>query len=165
MLKMYRQPKFVIAASILAVSFLLVSGERSEAITAGASAQIAIPVSIVETTPLDHGTVTASGSLGTVVVSVAGARSVTGGVAELGGSPTQGVFTITGEANSAFTTTMDPTSSLTGPGTAMVATLSNDAPANLTAGSATINVASDLAVGANQTSGAYSGTFSITVNY
>lgn len=60
---------------------------------------------------------------------------------------------------------MDATSSLTGPGTAMTATLGNDAPSNLTAGSATINVSSSLAVGANQTAGAYSGTFAITVNY
>ena len=60
---------------------------------------------------------------------------------------------------------MDPTSSLTGPGTPMVATLGNDAPSNLTAGSATINVSSSLAVAASQTTGAYSGTYSITVNY
>ncbi len=157
--------KLMIVASVFAFTAFLVSGERAEAITGNASAQIAIPVTIAETTPLDHGTVTASGSTGTVVISTAGARSVTGGVAELGGSPTQGVFTVTGEANNAFTTTMDPTSSLTGPGTAMVATLSNDAPANLTAGSATINVASDLAVAASQVAGAYAGTFSITVNY
>ena len=88
-----------------------------------------------------------------------------GGVAALGGSPSQGIFSVTGEGTSAFTTTMDATSSLTGPGTAMTATLGNDAPSNLTAGSATINVSSSLAVGANQTAGAYSGTFAITVNY
>ena len=157
--------KLMIVASVFAFTAFLVSGERAEAITGNASAQIAIPVTIAETTALDHGTVTASGALGTVVISTAGARSVTGGVAELGGSPTQGVFAVTGEANNAFTTTMDPTSSLTGPGTAMVATLSNDAPANLTTGSATINVGSDLAVAASQVAGAYSGTFSITVNY
>ena len=147
--------KLMIAASVFAFTAFLVSGDRAEAITGNASAQIAIPVTIAETTALDHGTVTASGSVGTIDITTAGVRSVTGGVAALGGSPTQGVFTVTGEAANAFTTTMDPTSSLTGPGTAMVATLTNDAPANLTAGSATINVASNLAVGANQTAGAY----------
>ncbi len=157
--------KLMIVASVFAFTAFLVSGDRAEAITGNASAQIAIPVTIAETTALDHGTVTASGSVGTIDITTAGVRSVTGGVTALGGSPTQGVFAVTGEAANSFTTTMDPTSSLTGPGTAMIATLSNDAPANLTAGSATINVASNLAVGANQTAGAYSGTFSITVNY
>ncbi len=162
---MLNTKKLIIATSVFAFTAFLVSGERAEAITGNASAQIAIPVTIAETTPLDHGTVTASGSLGTVDITTAGVRSVTGGVAELGGSPTQGVFTVTGEAANAFTTTMDPTSSLTGPGAPMVATLGNDAPANLTTGSATINVGSNLAVAASQTAGAYAGTFSITVNY
>ncbi len=162
---MLNSRKIIIASSLFAVTSFLVSGDRAEAITAGASAQIAIPVTISETTALNHGTVTASGSLGTVTISVAGVRGVTGGVGALGGTVSQGVFTVTGEANSAFTTTMDPTSSLSGPGTAMIATLSNDAPANLSSGSATINVSSSLAVAASQTVGAYSGTYSITVNY
>ena len=162
---MFNTRKLIIGASIFALTAFLVSGERAEAITGNASAQIAIPVTIAETTALDHGTVVASGSLGTVTISTAGARGFTGGVTGLGGSPTQGVFAVTGETNNAFTTTMDPTSSLTGPGTAMIATLSNDAPTNLTTGSATVNVGSSLAVAASQTPGAYAGTFSITVNY
>lgn len=162
---MFKARNLIVAASILAVTAFLVSGERAEAISAGASARIAIPVTVSETTPLDHGTVTASGSTGTVTISTAGTRGVTGGVAELGGSPTQGIFAVTGEANSAFTTTVASTSSLTGPGTAMTATLSKSVPSSLTSGSATLNVGSSLAVGANQTSGAYSGTFAVTVNY
>ncbi len=162
---MLNSRKFIIAASIFAVTSFLVSGDRAEAITAGASAQIAIPVTISETTALNHGTVTASGSLGTVDITTAGVRSVTGGVAMLGGTVSQGVFAVTGEGNNAFTTTMDATSSLSGPGTAMIAALSNDAPSNLSSGSATINVGSNLAVAASQVAGAYSGTFSITVNY
>ncbi len=162
---MLNTKKLIIAASVFAFTAFLVSGDRAEAITGNASAQIAIPVTIAETTALDHGTVTASGSLGTVTISVAGVRGVTGGVAALGGSPSQGIFSVTGEQNSAFTTTMDPTSTLSGPGAPMVATLGNDAPANLTTGSATINVSSSLAVAASQVAGAYSGTYSITVNY
>ena len=90
---------------------------------------------------------------------------MTGGVAELGGSPTQGIFAVTGEANSAFTTTIDATSTLTGAGADMIATLSNDAPASLSSGSATVNVGSSLAVAASQVSGAYTGSYSVTVNY
>ena len=112
---MLNSRKLVIAASIFAATDFLVSGERAEAITGNASAQIAIPVTIAETTALDHGTVTASGSLGTVTISTAGVRGVTGGVGALGGSPSQGIFSVTGEAANAFTTTMDATSTLSGP--------------------------------------------------
>ena len=103
---MLNSKKLIIAASVFALTSYLVSGERAEAVTGNASAQIAIPVTVAETTALDHGTVTASGSVGTVTISAAGVRGVTGGVAELGGSPSQGVFAVTGEANNAFTTTM-----------------------------------------------------------
>ncbi len=162
---MLKRSKFIIAASILAVTFFLVSGERSEAITAGASARIAIPVTVSESTALDHGTVTASGSLGTVTISAAGVRAVTGGVAMLGGSPSQGIFAVTGEANTAFTTTVASTSTLTGAGADMVATLTKSAPSNLSGGSATVNVASSLAVAASQVAGAYTGSYAVTVNY
>ena len=162
---MFTQRKTIIAASILALTFFLVSGERSEAITANAAATIAVPISVVETTALNHGTVTASGSLGTVTISTAGVRGVTGGVTAFGGTISQGIFTVTGEANNAFTITRDPTSSLTGPGAAMVATLSDDGPTNLSSGSQTINVGSSLAVAASQLDGAYAGTYSLTVSY
>ena len=162
---MLKPQKFVIAASIFAMTAFLVSGERAEAITGNASARIAIPVTVSESTPLDHGTVTASGSLGTVTISSAGTRGVTGGVAELGGSPSQGIFAVTGEANSAFTTTVSASSTLTGAGADMVATLTKNVPANLTTGSATLNVSSSLAVAASQVAGAYSGTYTVTVNY
>ena len=75
---MLNSRKLVIAASIFAATDFLVSGERAEAITGNASAQIAIPVTIAETTALDHGTVT---------ISTAGVRGVTGGVGALDGSP------------------------------------------------------------------------------
>ena len=128
---MLNSRKLVIAASIFAATDFLVSGERAEAITGNASAQIAIPVTIAETTALDHGTVTASGSLGTVTISTVGVRGVTGGVGALGSSPSQGIFSVTGEAANAFTTTMDATSTLSGPGADMTATLGNDAQAKV----------------------------------
>ncbi len=162
---MFTPRKILTVASIFALTAFLMSGERAEAITANASATIAIPISVAETTALNHGTVTASGSLGTVTISTAGVRGVTGGVAALGGTISQGVFTVTGEGNNAFSITRDATSSLSGPGPAMIATLSDDGPTNLSSGTQTINVGSSLAVAASQVAGAYSGTYSITVSY
>ena len=162
---MSNKRNIVAVASVLAVTAFLVSGERAEAITANSNANIAAPISIAESTALNFGFASTSGSSGTVEISLAGVQSATGGVGALGGSLSQGIFTVTGETNNAFTTTVDATSTLSGPGTNMIATLSNDAPSNLSGGSATINVSGSLAVGVNQTTGAYTGTYSITVSY
>ena len=86
---MFTPRKILTVASIFALTAFLMSGERAEAITANATATIAIPISVAETTALSHGTVTASGSLGTVTISTAGVRGVTGGVAALGGTISQ----------------------------------------------------------------------------
>ena len=162
---MSNKRKIVVAASVFAVTAFLVSGKHAEAISANSNARIAIPISISETSALSFGFASPSGVAGTVVISSTGVQSATGGVGALGGPHSQGIFAVTGETNNAFTTTIDATSSLTGPGTAMTATLTKNAPSNLSGGSATINVSASLAVGINQTTGAYSGTYSITVNY
>ena len=162
---MSNKRKIVVVASIFAVTAFLVFGERAEAISANSNAAIALPVSIVESTALNFGFASSSGVSGTVEISLAGVQTATGGVGALNGSPTQGIFAVTGETNNAFTTNVDATSTLSGPGANMIATLSDDAPSNLSGGSATINVSASLAVGVNQTTGAYSGTYAITVNY
>ncbi len=153
------------AASAFAVTALLSFGERAEAITANSNARIAIPVTVSESNALSFGFAFPSGVAGTIEMSLSGVQTTTGGVLALGGPHSQGIFAVTGEANNAFTTTIAATSTLSGSGADMVATLSNDAPANLTSGSATINVSGSLAVGVNQTTGIYTGTYSVTVNY
>lgn len=162
---MSNKRNIVVAASIFAVTAFLVFGEHAEAISANSNARIAVPITISESSALSFGFASSSGVAGTVVISSAGVQSTTGGVGALGGPHSQGIFAVTGETNNAFNTTVDATSTLSGPGTNMTATLSNDAPANLTSGAATINVSASLAVGINQTNGIYSGTYSITVNY
>ncbi len=157
--------KIVVAASVFAVTAFLQSGEPAEAITANSNARIAIPVTISESNALSFGFASPSGVAGTIEISLAGVQTATGGVGALGGPHSQGIFAVTGETNNAFTTTVAATSTLSGPGSDMIATLSNNAPSNLSGGSATINVSASLAVGINQTTGAYSGTYSITVNY
>ncbi len=162
---MSNKRKFVVTAAVFAVTAFLVFGERAEAISANSNARIAVPISISESSALSFGFASPSGVAGTVDISLAGVQSATGGVGALGGPHSQGIFDVTGETNNAFTTTVDATSTLSGPGSNMVATLSNDAPSNLSSGAATFNVSASLAVGVNQTTGVYTGTYSITVNY
>jgi len=47
----------------------------------------------------------------------------------------------------------------------MIVTLTDPGSGTLTGGTDTFNVGGTLAVGANQTAGSYSGTYSVAVNY
>lgn len=135
--------------------------------TGNASAQIQQAISITEDTAMDFGTVAVDGSGGTVTISAAGAVSGPAGYT-FSGSPAAGTFTASGDASTAVTISFT-NGSLTGPGDAM--TLNNfthDAggtPSTDGTGDLTFNVGADLVVNAAQASGAYSGTYTVTVNY
>lgn len=135
--------------------------------TGNASAQIQQAISITEDTQMDFGTIAVDGSGGTVTITAAGSVSGPAGYT-FSGSPAGGTFTASGDASTAVTISFTD-GSLTGPGTAM--TLNNfthDAggtPTTDGTGDLTFNVGADLVVNASQASGAYSGTYVVTVNY
>jgi len=136
-------------------------------LTGNADAQIQQAISIVEDTTMDFGTIAVDGTGGTVTITAAG--SVSGPVGySFSGTPAAGAFTASGDATTAVTISFTA-GSLTGPGTAM--TLNNfthDAggtPTTDGVGDLTFNVGADLVTNAVQTSGAYSGTYTVTVNY
>ena len=72
---------------------------------------------------------------------------------------------MTGASGASYSVTVPASVSLTGPGTAMTATLTNDGGGSLTGGTDTFNVGGTLSVGASQTAGSYSGTYTVSVNY
>ena len=130
--------------------------------------RIITALSITAGTNLAFGTVAASGTAGTITQ----AGAVTGGVTAISSTRSAGTFTVSGETNGTpipYTFTLPATTSLTGPGTAMVATLSYSSGSGartLSAGGTdTVTINGRLAIGANQTLGTYTGTYNVTVNY
>lgn len=122
---------------------------------------------------LSFGAFTA-GSGGTILVSSGGARSKTGGVllVSQGGSAAAAQFTITGTANAVFTISLPVDGTvLLSDGSSNTMALngfvsSPSAVGTLSGGgSQLINVGATLTVGNQQVPGAYSGSFSVTVNY
>lgn len=158
-----------LAAASVATLGIAVTGSAAFAAdqTGNASAQIQTAISIVEDTQMDFGIIAVDTSGGTVTISSAGA--VSGPAAyTFSGSPAAGAFTASGDASTAVTISFTA-GSLTGPGTAM--TLNNfthdagGSPTTDGTGNLAFNVGADLVVGASQTAGAYSGTYTVTVNY
>lgn len=134
---------------------------------ATATATVASSLSIAETTPLSFGTFTAGSSQGTITTAGVGSN----GVAPIGTGATPGVFTLTGAPNTNVTQIsgdgVSTPITLSGPsGATMDANLVYPASATIgTGGTGTFDVTGTLNVGANQTTGVYTGTYGVTVDY
>jgi len=127
-------------------------------------------ITLARLTNLSFGDIYTTPASGTVVLSPAGVRTFTGGVL-LGGltAVTAASFTVTGTASTTYAITLPVSVVLTGPGGTMTANAFTSTPSATgtlsTAGQQQLRVGATLNVGANQPSGNYSGTFSVTVAY
>ncbi|MFV8225851.1 DUF4402 domain-containing protein [Christiangramia aquimixticola] len=137
--------------------------------TADVTAQIVSPIQITDGSALNFGSINGTATGGDVTVSPAGARSFTNtAMAITTATPiTAAKFNIT--AANGFSYKIDiPATTLTGTGTPMGITFDHDRAdtGNIGSGSAQeLNVGGTLTVGDGQTSGAYSGTVTVTVSY
>jgi len=144
------------------------------AATGSASSQSVVlnPLSVVNTSDLDFGTIVAGPTAGTVTIAPAtGARTVTGGTVAAGGAPGSATFLATGVVNRLYLITLPgaPTTLANGTGGTMtVNNFTHDAgllPRIGNGGIATVRVGARLNVNANQADGNYSGTFTVTIIY
>jgi hypothetical protein len=139
-------------------------------------------LTLVRTEQLDFGGIIAGTTAGTVVVSPLGVRTATGGAVLAGGAPQAAAFAGRGRRNQLMTITFGaPSITITrGGGTQTMTvdsfTINNPPSATLavagpryrisaTNGFFEFPVGATLRVGANQTPGLYTGTFSMTANY
>ena len=130
------------------------------------TATILTPISISKQTDLGFGEVYPDATLaGTVTVDYTGGRTFSGGAAAGTIPGAAGSFTVTGEPGSTYAVSIPATVNLTGPGTDMTVSLIENSSGNLDLGSDIFQIGGVLNVGANQISGSYSASFTVTVNY
>jgi len=139
--------------------------------TANASATIVPAITISKTADLQFGLIVA-GPGGTVLIGTDSSRSVNGpaGLTNASFPVSAASFTVSGQANLAFSISLPTSATLTGPSSA---SMTVNAFSSNPSGSGTIGsggtlafaVGGTLTVGAAQTPGAYTGTFTVTVNY
>ena len=139
--------------------------------TGNATARILAPITVTENIAMDFGGIYADAAGDTITLSAAGAQSALGASTfDLGFTPTQGVFDITGNATYTANVTYSSGDTLTGPGTAMpLGAFTDDSTAGVItldgSGNATLNVGAALTVNAAQVAGTYTGTYTVSVNY
>jgi|GEM_PF-562827 hypothetical protein len=137
--------------------------------TATVSATIIEPISISPTSSLNFGTVGVTTFPGSLEITPSGA-TIPNNVTELaGGIASEGVFTVTGDGNAAYNVTLPSSVTLSsGSNTLIVDGFNHDGGATPTiagGGSRDLSIGATLNIGANQLSGTYTGSYTITVNY
>ncbi len=172
------------AKAAIASAAILSCGTAAPAFagTTAVQGEVAIvrPLSFFITDQLDFGKVLASATAGTVVLAPNGVRTATGGVTLVGNTQQVAIFAGQGTNNQNVDISMGTnTINLTGPGTPMqVSTwvIGSTPSAFLTTAPLRFRIVSptgvfafplgaSLAVGANQTPGVYTGTYSVTLQY
>ncbi|WP_246496580.1 DUF4402 domain-containing protein [Chitinophaga varians] len=163
------------AALLLASAFSTANVYAQETASATATATIVTPISITKDVDMNFGNVAVQSTAGgTVVLSPAGVRTVTGGAtlpSTATGTVTAASFTVTGTGNYTYSITL-PSTALTITSGSNTMTVTNfvsnpSGVGQLSSGTQTLTVGATLNVSAAQPAGTYvSGTpFDVTVNY
>lgn len=155
--------KAALAASVLTLGMTAVSAQAATA-TADARATILSPVVVTKTSDLEFGVIANGTSGGTVTVSTAGARTCGAGLV-CSGAVTAAGFGVVGVTAQTVGISVPANVTLNGGGSSMTATLSASDATIVLDGTDAFTVGGVLTVGAAQASGAYTGTFTVTVNY
>ena len=145
--------------------------------SAAATAIVVTPIGITKTVDMNFGNLAVNTSAGTVVLTPAGARSVTGGVTlpATPGTVAAASFDVTGQSNYTYEITL-PSSDYTltrvsGSETMIVNTFvstpTEGGGGTLSAGAQTLTVGATLNVSGSQVGGTYNNAtgFDVTVNY
>jgi hypothetical protein len=147
-----------------------------------AGAKLIAPMTLTQTSPLHFGTINLlAAASGTVVLSTANARSITGGVALSAVAPTctNAAYNVTGTISSTYAVTLPGTITVTHtitPASTMSigalkilfngGTETTVLTSTLSAtGTGSFGLGGTLTVGAAQLAGIYAGTFAVTVDY
>lgn len=158
---------FALAFALSGAAAIAAGSAQAASGNANVSAAVAAPLSVTKNADLAFGDFVSDSSSCTINVNSAGTRSVSSGSCTLLSSAAAAAdFDVSGTGNRAITVNVPASVTLSdGGGNTMTVTTANNAPSNLTGGAANFQVYGDLAVGAGQTAGSYSGTLTVTVNY
>jgi len=161
-----------LSLGMLLITFSLGANAQANA-TATASATIVTPIAIANATDMDFGNIAVIATGGTVILTPAGTRSITGDVTlpAVTGTVTAATFDVTGQANFTYSITL-PAAAVTitnGTDNMDVDTWTSSPTPSGTldgTGAQTLSVGATLNVVGGESSGLYTGgPFTVTVNY
>ena len=154
---------FIIGMSVAGIA-------HAESDTGTAAATIGSSMTVANGTDINFGTIIPDSSASTVELTSGGTYNISGNATVITNGAVGTVNVSNGTANEAVTITVDDGASgpvvLTGAGDPMPAALvGSGCPTLDGSGACTITIAGVLNVGANQSAGAYTGTYTVTEEY
>lgn len=158
--------KIGLVAAVATAPLFVVNANAATA-TGDTSAQIIAALTLAQNAKLDFGSIVADATGGTVTMSQGGVRDCGTLVCSAQKKGAAAAFAVTGEPSYTYAITLPGTSFNIANGTnSMAVTVSGPATGTLDGtGNGTFNVGGSLTVGANQVKGAYTGTYSVSVDY
>jgi len=159
-------------AAVVLVAGLTSTVNAQVTATATGSATIITPISIAKNVDMNFGNVAVGATLGSVVLTPAGTRSIIGGVTlpAVTGTVTAAQFTVSGLGTSTFSISLPSTYTITSGANTMNIDTFTSTPSGsgtLVAGTLIVKVGATLDVAASQPAGSYTNAtgFPVTVNY
>lgn len=152
----------MIAVAVVLIATLTVAS-RTEVLGA--------PIAINSVLGLEFGTLGGDATIaGTATIDPAtNAKTVSGGVSDFGGAHRRASFLVTGDPNVAFTVILPSSVTVTSGPNTMTLNAFSSSPSGVGTlnglGFSILYVGATLQVGASQPAGAYSGAFTVVVNY
>lgn len=167
--------KKITVLAILAIAAFSNNANAQSTASATATARIVTPIAISKTLDMNFGNIATNGAVGTVVLTPANARTLTGGVTlpAVTGTVEAAKFTVTGEGEYAYGLTLpaDNTITITNASAVgkdmKVSTFTSNSAKKLIAGTETFSVGATLNLNASQPAGLYTNStgFNVIVNY
>jgi hypothetical protein len=159
----------VLFASILLMTIAVegVKAQNSVSESADASATIIAPMMITKNVDLSFGNVASGSNAGTVVLGVDDERSANNVILpSITGVVTAAQFTVTGLSGAKYKIALPASTSITnGSATMTINGFTANATEVLTGGTETFKVGATLNLDPDQAAGAYTGSFTVTVDY
>lgn len=168
---MNRLLKIVLAAAaVSALAAPAAFAQNSDLVSTTGSTTIMDPISIAKNSDLQFGSVVKpSTGANTVIINAStGARTLggAGDTALVTSTTGRATYTVTGEEDATFSISTPATFDMANGGDSLTVTLTSSAASGtLTSGTATFGVGGSFPIATSTVTGAYSGTFDVTVAY
>lgn len=155
------------ALVLIAFAANTVNAQNEQSATANAAANIIAPMTITKNVDLNFGNIASGSAAGTVVMSTTGTRTPSNVILpSVAGTVNAANFTVTGGLDAAYVITLPASVTITdGTNNMTIDNFTEDATNTLASGTETFGVGATLNIDANQASGLYQGTFTVTVDY
>jgi len=160
--------KLALASAFVLAGAVITADSYAATTSSNATATVVTPIAISNTQQLNFGSFSTTAVGQTVTISAAGARSATGAIPVPSSAVTAASFNVTGSGVLTYAITLPASSTITNGTDTFTVNAFTSAPSGtgtLTAGAQTLTVGATVTTAGTLSTGAYNGSFNVSVDY